>query len=188
MAWASILNLQRMGLSRGRENVVYWCIPLFLLFTFSLVSFLIFLSFLLFFPCIPLFSILSCLPLASSFTIHGCPLYIVCHCGIYPFCPLTVLAPYGHPSRTTYQLASYPTITSAQNVLVAPLSISKQNYLSCFLPLSVLVLPIWIRIKLFHNLPLWHASSGLSQYLPLLGEMPSKQDISPKEAWVGTPE
>ena len=90
MAWASILNLQRMGLSRGRENVVYWCIPLFLLFTFSLVSFLIFLSFLLFFPCIPLFSILSCLPLASSFTIHGCPLYIVCHCGIYPFCPSTV--------------------------------------------------------------------------------------------------
>ena len=44
-----ILNFQRVGLLRGRKNVVYWCLPLFLLFTFSYVFFLIFLSFLLFF-------------------------------------------------------------------------------------------------------------------------------------------
>ena len=44
------------------------------------------------------------------------------------------------------------------------------------------------RIKPLHYLPLWHASSGPSLYIPLLGEMSSQQDISPKEAWAGTPE
>ena len=32
---------------------------------------------------------------------------------------------------------------------------------------------IWIRIKLLYHLPLWHASSGPSLHLLLLGEMPS---------------
>ena len=163
-----------MGLSRGRENVVYWGMPLSLLFTFSLVSFIIFPSFLLFFPCIPLFSILSFLPLASSFTIHDHPYISFAIVGFTPFVPQPFLAPYGHPSRTTHQLVGCLATTSAQNVLVAPLSISRQNYLSWFLPLSVLVLPIWIRIKLFQHLPLWHALSGLNPYLPLLDEMPSK--------------
>ena len=41
---------------------------------------------------------------------------------------------------------------------------------------------IQIRIKPLHYLPLQHASGGFSLYLPLLSEMPSQQDISPKEA------
>ena len=48
MVWVLILNLQKVGLLRGREEVVYWCTPIFLLFTFSLVFLLIFLPFLLF--------------------------------------------------------------------------------------------------------------------------------------------
>ena len=74
------------------------------------------------------------------------------------------LAPYRYPSRTAHQLAGYPATTSAQSMLVAPLSISRKNYLSCFLPLSVLVLLIWITIKLSHHLPLWRVLSGHSPY------------------------
>ena len=103
-----------------------------------------------------------------------------------PFVPQPFLAPDGHPSRTTHLPAGCPPITSTQSMLVAPLSISRQNYLPCFLPFSVLVLPIWIRIKLPHHVPLWHASSDFSPYLPILGEIPSQQDISPKEVWVET--
>ena len=157
--------------------------PLFLSFTFSIVFFLIFLSFLLsllvfFFPLLFLFYLSP----PSSLIVYGCPFYIVYHCRIYPFVPQLFLAPYGHPSKTTHYPAGCPATTSTQSVLVAPLSISRQNYLSCFLPLFALVLPLWIRIKLPHHLPLWHTSSGPNQYLPLLGEMPSQQDISPKEA------
>ena len=146
--------------------MVYRCIPLFLLFTFSPVSFLIFLSFLFFFPCIPLFSFLiffylsppplycSWLPLIYHFPLWDLPLSSLNH----------FLAPYRYPSRTAHQLAGYPATTSAQSMLVAPLSISRKNYLSCFLPLSVLVLLIWITIKLSHHLPLWRVLSGHSPY------------------------
>ena len=159
-----------------------WSIDAFLYFyyfTFSLVFF----SHLDFLPLLSLsmFSLLySFLLLAFSslplLLFMDTPFYTVCQCGIYPFCPLTVsgfLAFCGHLSRTTHSLAGCPTITSAQSVLVALLSISKQNYLSCFLPLSVFVSPQWIRIKLSHHLPQCHASSGPNPHLPLLGEMSS---------------
>ena len=44
---------------------------------------------------------------------------------------------------------------------------------------------IWIRIKPCHYLPLWHASSDPNPHLPLLGEMPSQQDISPQKSLSG---
>ena len=84
-----------------------------------------------------------------------------------------LLAPYGCPSKTTHWLAGCLATTIALNVLAAPLLILKQNGLSCFLPSSVLTTLIWIRIKPFPHLRLWHASSGSNSFLLLLGEMPS---------------
>ena len=84
-----------------------------------------------------------------------------------------LLAPYGCPSKTTHWLAGCLATTIALNVLAAPLLIPKQNGLSCFLPSSVLTTLIWIRIKPFPHLCLWHASSGSNSFLLLLGEMPS---------------
>ena len=101
--------------------------------------------------------------------------------GFTPFVPQPFLASYEHLSRTAHYHAGCPAITSAQSMLVAPFSISRQSFLSCFLPLSILILPLWIRIKLSHHLPLWHASSGPRPHIPLLGEMLSQQDISPKK-------
>ena len=79
MIWTLILNLQRVGLSKGRENVIYWCMPLFLLFTFSLIFFLIFLLLFSFFfhfffhvfLCFLLF--LFYLLRSSPFTVYGYP-------------------------------------------------------------------------------------------------------------------
>lgn len=157
-------------------------------FTFSLVFFshLVFLPFL----SLSVFSLLYFFLLLAFFPLFYCswlppfiPSVIV---GFTPFVSQPFLASYGHLSKTAHSSTSCPAITFAQSVLVAPLSISKQNYLSCFLPLSVFVLPQWIRIKLPHHLPLQHASSGPSPHLSLLGEKPSQQNIPPKEAWAGT--
>ena len=134
-------------------------------------------------PCF-LFSILSyfLLFLPSPFYCSWIPPFIPSvNVGFTPFVPQPFLASCGHLSRTAHSLAGCPAITSTQSVLVAPLSISKQNYLSCFLHLSVFVSPQWIRIKLPHHLPLWHESCGHNPHLPLLGEMPSQQDIFPKK-------
>ena len=140
------------------------------------LPFIFFLS--LVFLCILSFSPFFCffLPflLSVPFTFTATPFYTICHCGIYHFFPQLLLAPYGYPSRTSHCPAGYPATASAQSVLVAPLSIPRQNYLSCFLPLLVFTLPIYLRIKLPNDLPLWHALSGSSPYLPLLGEMSSQ--------------
>ena len=79
-------------MSKGRENVVYWCMSLFLLFTFSLPGFLSNISFFsLIFLCIPLFSILSFLPLPSFLYCSWLPLFIPSIIvGFTPFFPLTV--------------------------------------------------------------------------------------------------
>ena len=73
-----------------RERKCDLCMPLFLMFTFSLVFFLIFLLLFSFvFSCIPLsFFSTSCIPPPLLFM--AIPFYTICHCGIYPFCPLTV--------------------------------------------------------------------------------------------------
>ena len=58
----------------------------------------------------------------------------------------------------------------------------------CFvsLPLTTLPPPKWIRVKGSLHLLLWHASSGPSLCLLLLGEMSSQQSIPPKEALAET--
>ena len=101
--------------------------------------------------------------------------------GFAAFTPQLLLAPCGCPSKTAHWPAGCPTTTITLNVLVAPFLIPKQNGLSCFLPSSVLTTLTWIRIKPLPHLPLWHALSGPSSFLLLLREMPSQQDISPKE-------
>ena len=125
--------------------------PLFLLFTFSFVFFLIFLSFLFSLPIFffHLFFLFYLLP-PSSLPVHGYSFISSTIVGFTPFVPQLFMAPYGHPSKTAHYSTSCPTTTSTQSVLVAPLSISRQNYLSYFLPLFALVLPLWIRIKLPH--------------------------------------
>ena len=128
---------QRVGLSRGREWVVYWCMLLFIpplslwffctFFLFLYSFFLSILSFLSFYVSFLLF-----VPL-SSFTIPSYPfLYHLPLWDLPFFAPQLLLAPYGCSSKTAHWLAD-----SARNVLVAPLSILRQNCLSCFLPLSI---------------------------------------------------
>ena len=85
------------------------------------------------------------------------------------FVPQPFLASCGHFSRTAHYPVGYPVITSTQSVLVAPLSISKQNYLSWSSPFSILIPFQWIRIKLPHHLLLWHASSDPNPHLPFFG-------------------
>ena len=156
--------------------MVYWYMPLLQLlyflsgFIFSLslstfsFSLCVFSS--LFFPT----SCFSCLPF---YCLWLCPFIPSAIVGFTFFVHQPFLASCEHLSRTTHSLAGCLAITFAQSVLVAPLSISRENYLSYFFPLSVFVSPQWIRIKLPHHLPLWHASSGPSPHLPLLGEMSS---------------
>ena len=139
------------------------------LFTFSF-SLHVFSS--LFFPTSCLLPLFYCLWL---------PFYTVCHYRIYNLCPSIVFGFLWATLQDCPLTAGCLGITSTQSVLVAPLSISRQNYLSCFLPLSIFVSPQWIRIKLPHHRPLWHASSGPSPHLPLLGEMSSQQDIPLKK-------
>ena len=106
----------------------------------------------------------SQLPLFIPFTIVGFTIFI----------PQLLLPHYACPSSTAHWPVNCPATTSTQSVLVAPLSIPRQNCLSCFLPLFVFTSLIRIRIKPPHYIPLWHASSGPSIYLPLLGEMSSQ--------------
>ena len=137
-------------------------------FFLSILSFLSFyLSFLLFLSL-------------SLFTTT--PFHTIYHGGVYYFYPSIAFSSLWCPSKTAHWLTGCSATTSAQNVLVAPLSIPRKNCLSCFLPLSVFTPLIQIRVKLPHYLPLCHALSGPSPYLPLLGEMSSQQNISPKEA------
>ena len=160
----------------GEKLVAYWCMPLFL----SLIlffDFCVFLFFsLLFFLIPPLFLFVVMIPFFSDepLLFIATILYIVSDDGIFHFFTLQpLLAPYGCPSKTTHWLAGCLATTIALNVLAAPLLIPKQNGLSCFLPSSVLTTLIWIRIKPFPHLRLWHASSGSNSFLLLLGEMPS---------------
>ena len=82
------------------------------------------------------------------------PFYTICHGEIYHFCPSTTLAPYGCPSKIAHWPVGCRATTSTQNVLVAPLSIPRQNCLFCFLPLFVFTSLIQIKIKFSHHLPL----------------------------------
>ena len=141
-------------------------------FLFCFLSNLSFFSFIS--PYILFSSILTFLPLASL--LPSCSwllLYIVYHCGIYPFCPSTVFGSLW-ASFQDYLLACR---LSSHHLYLECVGCTTLHFqtklLVCFLSLSVLVLPIWIRIKLPHHLPLWHALSGSSPYLPLLGETTS---------------
>ena len=129
-------SLREWVYQEGEKNVVYWCMPLFYhLYSSgfsvrSLFSFFSFLSFLSFY--------LSFLPFLLPFIVHSYPLFrLSAMVGFTIFSYQLFLAPYGYPSRTVHWPAGYSATTIAQSVLVAPLSILRQNYLSCFLPLSV---------------------------------------------------
>ena len=101
------------------------CIPLVFFvhsFFFSILSFLSFyLSFLLLFLPPPFHY--SQLPLFIPSTIVGFTIFTL----------QLLLAPYRCPSRTAHWPASCLTTTSAQSVLVAQLSIPRQNLLVLFL-------------------------------------------------------
>ena len=157
-----------------------WSINAFLysyhlyLFGFSVHAFFLsILSFLSFYLSLLSFLSLSLFTTTTFYTIY--------HCGVYHFYLSIAFSSFWCPSRTAHWPAGYSTTTSIQSVLVAPLSIPRKNCFSCFLPLSIFTPLIQIRVKLPHHLPLCHASSGPSPYLPLLGEMSSKQNISLKK-------
>ena len=159
-------SLRKWICQDGEKKVVYWCMPLFLPFIF-------FLS--LVFLCVFFFSILSFLstfPLVP-FTVHTTPFLYHLPLWNLPFLPFNCfwLLMGILPRLPTSLLATYP--LTLIKVSCATLH-SQTKLLACFLPLSIFTSPIWIKIKLPHHIPLWHASSGLSPYLPLLGEMSSQ--------------
>ena len=131
------------------------------------------------------------LPCSISISCHDCspPLF---HCsqllpfilfvmvGFTIFTPQPLLACCGCPSKIAHWPAGYPATTTTLYWLHHT-SFPNKNGLSCLLPLFVFTTLIWIRVKPLLHLPLWHASSGSSFYLLLLGEMSSQQDIFPKE-------
>ena len=61
---------------------------------------------------------------------------------------------------------------------IIPHSQRKKKGRLVFLPLSILIILIWIRVKPLPHLPLWYASNGSSSYLLLFNEMTSQQDLS----------
>ena len=138
-------------------------------FFFSIFSFLFFL---------PLFSFV---PPFSLFTVT--PFYTIYRGGIFHFYPSTAFG----SSWTSFQdyLLAYQLLNHYHYFECVGCTTlhPKQNCLSCFLPLSLFFTSlVKIRIKPLHYLHLWHASSGLNLYLPLLGEIPSQQDISPQRS------
>ena len=84
--------------------------------------------------------------------------------GFAIFTPQLLLDPYGCPSKTTHQLVGCSTTTIARMCWLHHFPfLDKIACLVSYLPLFFTPI-IWIRIKLFYHLPLWHASSGLSLY------------------------
>ena len=106
------------------------------------------------------------------------------HCSqLWPFIPPTMvgftiftlqplLARCGRPSKTTDWLTNCPA-TTITLCWLHHTSFSDKNGLSCLLPLFIFITLIWIRVKPLPYLPLWHAFSGSSLYLLILGEMSS---------------
>ena len=139
----------------------------------------------------------SFLPFSSLFYLHFLLwLFLSLHCsqllpfilssmiGFTIFTPQPILACCGYPSKTAYWPVNYPT-TTITLCWLHQTSFPDKNGLSCLLPLFVFTTLLWIRIKPLPHLPLWHASSGSSSCLLLLGEMPSQHNISPQRSLSG---
>ena len=140
---------------------------IFFLFLYSFSSF-----FLLFLPFVfsLFFLLLPCPSSALLFTTT--PFYTICHGGIYHFYPSTTFGSLW-VSFQDYPLANclFSHYHCSKCVCCTTLH-SQTKLLVLFFYLSLFfTFLIQIRIKPLHYLPLWHASSGLSPYLPLLGEM-----------------
>ena len=119
--------------------------------------------------------------------------YTVCHGRIYHFypsksifTPQPLLARCGRPSKIAHWTVGCPATTTTLYWLHHT-SFPNKNGLSCLLPLFVFTTLIWIRVNLLPHLSLWHASSGSSSYLLLLGERSSQQDIFPQKSLSGIP-
>ena len=109
--------------------------------------------------------------------------YTICHGGIYHSYPSTAFGflwvsfqdcPLACQLRSHYhcsECVGCTTLHSQTKLLVL--------FLISFCFFTSL---IRIKIKPLHYLPLWHASSGPSSHSPLLGEMPSQQDIFPQRS------
>ena len=103
------------------------CVSLIFVCSFSFLSF--------FFLFLYLFFLST---LSSPFYCSQLPLFILSvMMGFTIFTPQLLLATYKCPSKIAHLSAGYSATIIALNVLVAPLPISKQNCLSCFLPLSI---------------------------------------------------
>ena len=150
-------------------------LPLSLLFFLNFCVFPFF--FTIFFPSLYLYFLPSFL-LLSLFTTMA--FYTTCCDRIYHFTPQPLLARCGHPSKIAPWLASCPA-TTITLCWMHHASFLDKSGLSCFLPLFVFTILIWIRAKPLPHLPLWHAFSGFSLYLLLLSEMSSNRTFPPKE-------
>ena len=172
-----------MGLSRGREMgslLMHASTPITPVFLGFLC--LPFFFFLFFFFALPLFLVMVPSPFHCS---QLWPFILPAMLGFTTFTPQPLLVWFGCPSKTAHWPVGYlaTTITPCR---LHHVSFPNKSGLFYLLPLFVFTTLIWIRVKPLLHLPLWHASSGSSFYLLLLGEMSSQQDIFPKEVWVGT--
>ena len=121
-------GLQRVGLLRGREKMIYWCMPLFLSCFLSsfyhLLSVLFTLSFLLL-SCRGLFP-LRCFPISSMATSSFYSELIHCDFSFLPWRLHQLFSVCcGHPFRTTHQPIGCPTTTTAQYMCATPLLVVK---------------------------------------------------------------
>ena len=153
-------------------------LPLMSLWFFYIFFFFLLLFYLFFFLSLVLPSFYF-----LFFTIHSNPFYIICHGGIYYSYPSTAfgfLWVSFQDCPLACQLRSY--CHCSKCVGCTTLYSRKKLFVLFLTSLCFFTSFIWIRIKPLHYLPLWHASSGPSPYLPLLGEIPSQQDVSPQRS------
>ena len=140
--------------------------------------------------CVFLFSLFLHCPISIS--CRGCspsffhysqlsPFILFVMVGFTIFTPQPLLAYCGRSSKIAHWPTGYPATTITLYWLHHTSFLDK-NGLSCLLPLFVFTTLIWIRVKSLSHLFQWHASSGSSSYLLLLGEMSSQQDISPQRS------
>jgi len=156
--------------------------PLFL----SLMFFPKFCVLFLFPPFLPCSISISCYDCSSPLFHYSqlLPFILSTMVGFIIFTHQPLLARCGRPSK----IAHWPTDCPATTITLYWLhhtSFPNKNGLSCLLPLFVFTTLIWIRVNLLPHLTLWHASSGSSSYLLLLGEMSSQQDIFSQKSLSG---
>ena len=118
--------------------------------------------------------------LLSPFIVRNYHFYTIYHGEIYHFYPLTAFGSLLVSFRDCPLACQLLNHYHCFECVGCTTPYSQTKFLVLFLTsLCFFTFLIWIRIKPFHYLFLWDASSGPNPHLPLLGDIPSQQDILP---------